>query len=205
MEKFRATTPARCDRYIEWHHKDGTLRETFPAPLEVPEAPRISQNSSDDQEAFVGDELVASICFDYDNGEDLYWRVIINDEEIFRDLSPARCHSFIKQMYQQGRLPVQEPFVEEPYTISQQITAQIVEECDKFGFSATGDGIYNHDIKLGSVGHNDAGWWFTRADDANQQPIFCDSAFLRSVVVVNGGHDTKRTNSLLRRIFIQTA
>ncbi|MBN3905511.1 MAG: hypothetical protein HWQ35_02655 [Nostoc sp. NMS1] len=33
-EQFCATTPARCQRYIQWHHQDGTLRETFPAPLE---------------------------------------------------------------------------------------------------------------------------------------------------------------------------
>ncbi|WP_334719031.1 hypothetical protein [Nostoc sp.] len=28
VEKFRDTTVARCQRFIQWHHQDGTLRET---------------------------------------------------------------------------------------------------------------------------------------------------------------------------------
>lgn len=110
-EKFRDTTVARCQRYIEWHHKDGTL---YPFALaEVPEVPKISELSFYDQEAFFDGELVASIFYDHDNFQDLYWRVIINDKEIFRDTTSARCHSYVKQQYQQGTLPVQEAFEEE--------------------------------------------------------------------------------------------
>ena len=37
VEKFRANTWARCHRYIEWHHLDGTLNEpTAPAQTEAP-------------------------------------------------------------------------------------------------------------------------------------------------------------------------
>ncbi|MEH2279540.1 MAG: hypothetical protein V7K40_33385 [Nostoc sp.] len=98
-EEFRDTTPNRCQRFIEWHHKDGTLRETFPAPFKVPEVPRILEISFYDQEAFVGDELVASISYDHDNYQNLYWRVLVNNVEIFRDLRATRCHSYIKQQY----------------------------------------------------------------------------------------------------------
>ncbi len=103
-EKFRATTPARCQRFIEWHHQDGTLRGTFPALAVIAEAPTILQISFYDQEAFVGDYLVASISYDHDNYQNLYWRVLVNNVEIFRDLSAAKCHSYIKQQYQQGTL-----------------------------------------------------------------------------------------------------
>jgi hypothetical protein len=30
VEKFRANTWARCHRFIEWHHQDGTLNEPLP-------------------------------------------------------------------------------------------------------------------------------------------------------------------------------
>ena len=176
VEKFRDTTPARCQRFIEWHHQDGTLRETFPAPLEVPEAPTILEISFYDQEAFVGDYLVASISYDHGNYQNLYWRVLVNNVEIFRDLSAARCHSYIKQQYQQGTLPLQEQLPEEVCTTGNEIMAQIFAECEKYGFEILDDGIYHNDVKLGEVGHTDAGWWFTRATDETQQQQPCDSA-----------------------------
>ncbi|MEH1807093.1 MAG: hypothetical protein ACYTXT_28665 [Nostoc sp.] len=125
VEKFRDTTPTRCQRFIEWYHQDGTLRETFPAPAQVAEAPTILEISFYDQEAFFGDYLVASISYDHDNYENLYWRVLVNNVEIFRDLSAARCHSYIKQQYQQGTLPVQEHLPEEVCTTSNEVMASI--------------------------------------------------------------------------------
>jgi hypothetical protein len=35
VEKFRANTWARCNRYITWHHQDGTLNEPLPAQTEA--------------------------------------------------------------------------------------------------------------------------------------------------------------------------
>ena len=154
-EKFRATTPARCQRYIQWHHQDGKLRETFPAPLEVAEVPTILEISFYDQEAFVGDELVASISYDHGNYQNLYWRVLVNNVEIFRDLSAARCHSYIKQQYQQGTLPTQEQLPEEVCTTGNEIMVQIFTECEKYGFEILDDRIYHNDVKLGEVGHTD--------------------------------------------------
>jgi hypothetical protein len=175
-EKFRANTWAKCYRFIEWHHQDGTLRETFPAPLEVAEAPTILEISFYDQEAFVGDKLVASISYDHDNYQNLYWRVLVNNIEIFRDLRAARCHSYIKQQYQQGTLPLQEQLPEEICTTGNEVMAQIFNECEKYGFEILDDGIYQNNVRLGEVGCTDGGWWFTRATDETQQHISCDSA-----------------------------
>jgi hypothetical protein len=174
-EQFRATTVARCLRYIQWHHQDGTLRETFPAPVEVAEAPTILEISFYDQEAFVGDKLVASISYDHDNYQNLYWRVLVNNVEIFRDLSAARCHSYIKQQYQQGTLPVQEQLLEEVCTTGNEVMAQIFNECEKYGYEILNDGIYQNDEKLGEVGQTDGNCWFTRAAEETQR-IACDSA-----------------------------
>ncbi|WP_339376099.1 hypothetical protein [Calothrix sp. NIES-2098] len=108
-EIFRATTSAKCLRYIQWHYPDGTLNPFDQIELaEVPVVPTIMKISFYEQEAFVGEQMIARISYDYGNYENLYWRVIINAKEIFRDISPARCHSYIKQMYQQGKLPLQE-------------------------------------------------------------------------------------------------
>jgi hypothetical protein len=34
-EQFRANTWARCHRFIQWHHQDGTLNEPLPRPTEA--------------------------------------------------------------------------------------------------------------------------------------------------------------------------
>ncbi|MBD2168865.1 hypothetical protein H6G04_31295 [Calothrix membranacea FACHB-236] len=171
-EKFRHTTVARCQRFIEWQHKDGKLNPQ----TEVPEAPTILEISFYDQEAFVGDELVASISYDHGNYQNLYWRVMINGQEIFRDISPARCHSYIKQQYQQGKLPLQEQLEpEEPWATGNEIMAEIFTECEKYGFEMLEDGIYQNDIKLGKVECTDGRWWVIRAAQENQC-IPCNSA-----------------------------
>ncbi|WP_193200676.1 hypothetical protein [Nostoc sp. MG11] len=175
-EEFRDTTSARCQRFIEWHYKDGTLRQTFPAPDVIAEVPTILEISFYDQEAFVGDELVASISYDHGNYQNLYWRVLVNNVEIFRDLSATRCHSYIRQQYQQGTLAVQEPFIEELYTTGNEVMSQIFTECEKFGFDIMDDGIYQNDQKLGEVGCTDGNWWFIRAAEGNQERVICDSA-----------------------------
>ncbi|QIR37165.1 hypothetical protein HCG51_10810 [Tolypothrix sp. PCC 7910] len=151
---------------------DGTLNPQ----TEVPEAPTILEISFYDQEAFVGDELVASISYDHGNYQNLYWRVMINSIEIFRDISPARCHSYIKQQYQQGKLPLQEQLEpEEPWVTDNEIMAEIFSACENYGFEMLNDGIYQNDVKLGEVGCTDGRWWVIRAAQENQC-IPCNSA-----------------------------
>lgn len=171
VEIFRHNTQAWCYRYITWHYKDCTL--PLPAPAQFPEVPIITEISFYDQEAFVNGELVASISFDSENHENLYWRVLVNNKEIFRDTTPERCQSYVKQQYQQGTLPVQEPF-EEPCTTSNEIMAQIATECEKQGLELLDDGIYRDDVKLGEVGCTDGNWWVVRAS-SGQQKRACES------------------------------
>jgi hypothetical protein len=197
VEKFRDTTPARCQRYIQWHHKDGSLNP--PNETEVPRVPTISEISFYDQEAFIGDELVASISYDHDNHQNLYWRVMINSEEIFRDISAARCHSYLKQQYQQGTLPVQEPFIEELYTTGNEIMSQIFTECEKYGFEILDDGIYTSNVKLGEVGCTDGRWWFKRVSSEHQPVIPCNSAM--DAVLSLSMVDATRCEDLLDRPF----
>ncbi|MBD2451374.1 hypothetical protein H6G76_30470 [Nostoc sp. FACHB-152] len=171
-EIFRHTTQARCQRFIHWHYKDGTLPLPLPAPNDYPEAPTITEISFYDQEVSVDGQLVASVSFDQNNYQNLYWCVLVNDVEIFRDITPARCHSYVKQQYQQGTLLVQVQF-EEPCTTGNEIMVQIATECDKYGLELLDDGIYTSDgEKLGEVGCTDGLWWFARV---NQKRTFCDS------------------------------
>jgi hypothetical protein len=168
-EIFRHNTIARCLRYVDWHHKDGSLPTPLPAPIEYPEVPVITEISFHDQEALIDGELIASIEYDHDNYQDLYWRVLVNNVEIYRNTTPARCHSYVKQQYQQGMLPVQKPFEEEffpldsapcaPASSENRVMAHIFNECQKYGFEILDDGIYKDDIKLGQVGCTNGNWW----------------------------------------------
>ncbi|MBD2505585.1 hypothetical protein [Anabaena azotica] len=124
-EKFRHFAISQCHRFINWHHKDGTLNP--PAQTVVPEVPKVQEISLCDQELVIQGEQIASIEFDHDNYQDLYWRIIINGREIYRDTTPAKCHSYVKQQYQQGMLPVQAQF-EEPSATANEIIARLGDE-----------------------------------------------------------------------------
>jgi hypothetical protein len=177
-EKHRANTWAKCNSYITWHHKQGTLNA--PAIPEVQEL-ILLKISDYEQEVHIGDYqvnsyLVASISFDQDNYKDLYWRVMINRQEIYRGTSPTACYEYVKQEYYKGTLPVQEQLPQEVYTTGNEIMVQIFNECEKFGLELLENGIYRGDEKLGKVGKTNGNWWFKRTSDAHQQRILCDSA-----------------------------
>ncbi|BAT56952.1 hypothetical protein NOS3756_59640 (plasmid) [Nostoc sp. NIES-3756] len=125
-EIFRHNTIARCLRYVEWHHKDASLPTPLPAPVEYPEVPTVAEISFYDQELIADGQLIASVEYDHDEYADLYWRVMVNDCEIYRDTTPARCNSYVKQAYQQGMLPVQRQ--EEPCTTGNEIMAHMGDE-----------------------------------------------------------------------------
>ncbi|BAT56820.1 hypothetical protein NOS3756_58320 (plasmid) [Nostoc sp. NIES-3756] len=174
-EIFRHNTIARCLRYVEWHHKDGSLPAPLPSPAEYPKVPTVVEICFSDQELIANGELVASVEFDNDNHADLYWRVVVNGSEIYRDTTPARCQSYVKQAYQQGMLPVQRQ--EEPCTTGNEIMAQIFDACEQHGLELLDDGIYTSDgEKLGEVGFTDGEWWLIRASSVGQQKATCESA-----------------------------
>ncbi|BAY41300.1 hypothetical protein NIES2111_56960 (plasmid) [Nostoc sp. NIES-2111] len=162
-EKFRHFAISQCHRFIDWHYLDGTLKPLSPA--EVPEAPTVQEISFYDQEVVVEGEPIASVEFDDHNYQDLYWRVMVNGNEIYRDTTPARCHSYVKQLYQQGMLLGQEEFFPlhpTPCPVSSpgnRIMAHIFNECQKYGFEILNDGIYKDGIKLGQVGCTNGNWW----------------------------------------------
>jgi hypothetical protein len=174
-EIFRHNTIARCLRYVEWHHKDGSLPAPLPAPAEYPEVPTVAKISFYDQELIADSQLIASVEYDYDDCTDLFWAVIINDCEIYYATTPARCHSYVKQAYQQGMLPVQRQ--EEPCTTGNEIIVQIFDACEQHGLELLDDGIYTRDgEKLGEVGFTDGNWWVIRASSVGQQKAACESA-----------------------------
>ncbi|UKP00960.1 hypothetical protein [Nostoc sp. UHCC 0870] len=170
-EKFCHAAISQCHRFIEWHHKEGTLNP--PIPGEIPEVPTIAEICFYEQEAFADGELIASISFDSDNGEDLYWRVIINGQEIFRDTTAPRCQSYIKQQYQQGTLPAQEAFVE-PCTTGNEIMVQIAAECEKQGLELLDDGIYYSDKRLVEFVYKNGVCCYVRASLEPQQIFSCE-------------------------------
>jgi hypothetical protein len=178
-EKHRANTWAKCNSYITWHHKQGTLEAPLATPQ--PEELTILEISYYDQEVHIGDYLVdsylvASISFDHENYQDLYWRVLVNGNEIYRDTKPTLCYEYIKQQYKQGTLPIQEQLpLDIPCTIGNKIMSQVFAECEKFGFEILDDGIYHNDVKLGDVGCTDNGWWVMRTAE-KQKRILCNSA-----------------------------
>ncbi|MDZ8106718.1 MAG: hypothetical protein RM338_14025 [Nostoc sp. DedQUE12a] len=172
VEKFRHNTQAWCYRFINWHYKDGTLN---PQPsADVPEVPFISEISFYDTEALVGGELVASVSYSHDDEQNSFWQVTINNVEIFTDSTSARCHSYVKQQYQAGLLPVQEPF-EQPCTTENEIMVQIAQACENLGLELLDDGIYRGDEKLGKADCTDEQWWFIRVGES-QEKVHCDCA-----------------------------
>ncbi|MBD2505681.1 hypothetical protein [Anabaena azotica] len=198
IEQFRHNTIARCLRYVEWHHKDGSLPTPLPAPIEYPEVPRVAEISFHDQELIVDGELIASIEYDHDNYQDLYWRVLVNNVEIYRNTTPARCHSYVKQAYQQGMLPVQEPFEEEEFSLlhpapssENRIMVHIFNECQKYGLDILDDGIYHNDLKVGQVGCTNGNWWVILGCSGKAQ--YSNSVFdaVRALVPVSESGDAE--------------
>ena len=134
---------------------------------------RIVEISFYHHEYYAGNQLVASITHD-DNHLTQRWVVMVNDKEVFRANTVMRCHRFICTHYKDGSLPVQEREAT-PCTTGNEVMAQILNECEKYGYEILNDGIYQNDEKLGEVGQTDGNWWFTRATNETQR-IPCDSA-----------------------------
>ncbi|MBD6620880.1 hypothetical protein FNW02_35400 [Komarekiella sp. 'clone 1'] len=149
-----------------------------------------------DHEYYCGDKLVAAITYDHADFVTQPWLVIVNDKEIHRADTWAKCHNFITWHHKDGTLPVQQealvqgtlsmgenifPLHPAPCPLSSsttgnEIMSQIFNECEKFGFEILDDGIYRNYEKLGEIGQTNGNWWFIRAEDETQQRISCDSA-----------------------------
>ncbi len=126
-----------------------------------------------DHEVYAGSQLIASITHDHDDFATQRWVVIINNVEIHRANTWAKCHHYITWHYKQGTLPIQLQETE-PATTNE-TSYQIAAECEKFGFELCDDGIYYNDVKLGEVGCTDGRWWVVRASSQHQLQIPCNS------------------------------
>jgi hypothetical protein len=148
-----------------------------------------------DHEFYAEKELIAAITHDEDLTQP--WVVIVNNIEVHRADTWARCQRYIQWHHQNGTLPEQQeagvqgaermgegenlsPLHPTPCPLSSsttgnEIMSQIARECEKFELDLMDDGIYHNDIGLGEVGCTNSQWWFV-ARGENQQQIQCDSA-----------------------------
>ncbi|MEH2084717.1 MAG: hypothetical protein V7K89_33530 [Nostoc sp.] len=145
--------------------------------------------SFEDHELYAGFELVAAITHDDDLTQP--WVVMVNGTEKFRANTWMRCYRYISWHHQDGTLEEAleqgagsrgenlSPLHPAPCPLSSsatsnEIMAQIFNECEKYGFALLDDGIYTSNCKLGKVGCTEGSWWVIRAGECQQMP--CDSA-----------------------------
>jgi hypothetical protein len=122
---------------------------------------------------YAGDKLIAAITYDDDLTQP--WVVMVNKKEVHRGSTVMLCHRYICSHYKDGTLPVQEQNATDTNgSTENQITAEIFNECKKYGFEILHDGIYNNDVKLGEVGFSGGSWWVVGA--AEQKRVACQSA-----------------------------
>jgi hypothetical protein len=127
-----------------------------------------------DHEYYNGDKLIAAITYDHADFVTQRWVVMVNDKEVHRADTWAKCHNFITWHHKDGSLPVQEQNATAT-TTGNEIMAQIATECEKFELEILDDGIYRNDQQLGEVGFSNGNWWFVRSGES-QQRVPCDSA-----------------------------
>jgi hypothetical protein len=129
-----------------------------------------------DHEIYAGKSLVAAITHDDDLTQP--WVVMTGGVEKFRANTWAKCHRFIEWHHKDGTLnePAAPTQTETPAITGNEITAQIFNECEKYGFEILDDGIYNSKGKVGEVGYTDGSWWVLHAAEGNQERVPCESA-----------------------------
>ncbi|WP_373528902.1 hypothetical protein [Nostoc sp.] len=185
--KIQKLTPATPDEQTlaqaELEHHITTQAQSI-----APEELRAVEISFYDHEIYYGTQLIATITYNDDLTQP--WVVLVEDVEKFRANTWARCYRYISWHHQDGTLNAPLPFGEAelvtehkqlppqkpelPATISNEIMAQIFNECEKFGFEILDDGIYRDDQKLGEVGCSSGKWWVIRASSVEQK-VACES------------------------------
>lgn len=126
-----------------------------------------------DHEVYAGEKLIASITHDHDDFATQRWVVMVNNIEIHRANTWAKCYDYIIWHYKKGTLP--EELQEEVISTENEDMAQIAAECDKYGFELCDSDIYYNDIKLGEVSCIKGKWWVLRKSSKHQLQIKCDS------------------------------
>ncbi|MGD1911247.1 MAG: hypothetical protein ACFB2X_10425 [Rivularia sp. (in: cyanobacteria)] len=101
---------------------------------------RTVEISSYNHDIYARDKLIARINHDRDDFVTLRWIVIINNVEIYRANTLAKCYHYIKSHYKQGTLPIQREQTES-VTTTNETSYPIATECEKFGFKLHDDDI----------------------------------------------------------------
>lgn len=109
-----------------------------------------------DHEIYAGDKLIACITHDSDDFATQRWVVMINDVEIHRANTWAKCHDYIIWHYKQGTLPTQQQEEEIAATENKETTQVALTE--KSEFDSCEDSIYCNWVKLGEVNCTDGSW-----------------------------------------------
>lgn len=126
-----------------------------------------------DHEIYAGEKLIACITHDHDDFVTQRWVVMINDVEIHRANTWAKCYEYIAWHYKQGTLPTQQQ--EETAAIDNEETTQ-VEITQKLEFDSCEDIVYCNWVKLGEVGCT-GNRWVVRASPQNQLKVPFNKAF----------------------------
>lgn len=109
-----------------------------------------------DHEIYAGDKLIACITHDSDDFATQRWVVMINDVEIHRANTWAKCHDYIIWHYKQGTLPTQQQ--EEEIAATENKETMQVALTEKSEFELPDDSIYCNWVKLGEVNCTDGNW-----------------------------------------------
>ena len=144
------------------------------AQLIAPEIFSTIEISFYDHEVYAGDKLIASITHDHDDFATQRWVVMVNNVEIHRAITCAKCHDYIIWHYKQGTLA--EELQEEVISTENQEMLQIAAECSRYDFELCDSDIYYNDIKLGEIICNNGRWWVSIESFQNNLKITCNSA-----------------------------
>lgn len=171
--------PASSLNYSSVIDKQGALQIELESNLQrqaqllAPENFKAIEITFYDHEVYAGDKLIGCIAYEYEDFTTQCWVVRVNNIEIHRANTWAKCYDYIVWHYKQGTLPLQELQEEAIFTENEKMV-QIAAECEKFGFEFCGSDIYCNDIKLGKIVFDESIW---RVLAFNQQlQISFDSA-----------------------------
>ena len=127
-----------------------------------------------DHEIYAGGKLIACITHDHDDFATQRWVVMINDVEIHRANTWAKCHDYIIWHYKQGTLPTQQQEEEIAATENKETTQVALTE--KSELDSCEDSVYCYWVKLGEVSCTD-GSWVVRVSPQHKLQVPFNKAF----------------------------
>lgn len=124
-----------------------------------------------DHEIYAGKKLIACITHDHNDFVTQRWVVMINDVEMHRANTWAKCYDYIIWHYKQGTLPAQQQ--EEIAATCDKETAQVT-PTSKFEFDLRNDVAKQNLVKLGEIAFKTCNHWVVRVYAQNQLTLSFD-------------------------------